>query len=200
MFSDIFLLCITLFVLILNTCSHIFRCFLLSSCSTDLPILTAQHPLFCSFLENIETRSKGYGSPGPANGRSPSSGSQSPTVPPSGASTGSSSPGTPHQPTIPAQVPGLQAPSPSPPPPALAAGMVSPTAELQSPTLTQAQSPEHPGPSPLPPASGPAQAPPPQKRGLISRLFGSAPTPEVTATMPGESDWCFSVLLLRYSK
>ncbi|XP_021462081.2 rab-like protein 6 isoform X2 [Oncorhynchus mykiss] len=138
------------------------------------------------FLENIETRSKGYGSPGPANGRSPSSGSQSPTVPPSGASTGSSSPGTPHQPTIPAQVPGLQAPSPSPspPPPVLAAGMVSPTAELQSPTLRQAQCPEHPGPSPLPPASGPAQAPPPQKRGLISRLFGSAPAPEVTATMP----------------
>uniref|UniRef100_A0A4W5QWG7 RAB, member RAS onco family like 6 n=1 Tax=Hucho hucho TaxID=62062 RepID=A0A4W5QWG7_9TELE len=138
------------------------------------------------FLENIETRSKGYGSPGPADGQSPSSGSQSPTVPPSGASTGSSSPGTPHQPTIPAQVHGLQAPSPSPspPPPALPAGMVSPTAELQSPTLTQAQSPERPGPSPLPPASGPAQAPPPQKRGLISRLFGFAPVPEVTATMP----------------
>ncbi|KAK6313391.1 hypothetical protein J4Q44_G00167380 [Coregonus suidteri] len=138
------------------------------------------------FLENIETRSKGYGSPGPANGQSPSSGSQSPIVPPSGASTGNSSPSTPHQPPIPAQVPGLQAPSPSPspPPPALPAGMVSATAELQSPTLTQAQSPEHPGPSPSPPASAPAQAPPPQKRGLISRLFGSAPAPEVPAAMP----------------
>ncbi|XP_038869646.1 rab-like protein 6 isoform X3 [Salvelinus namaycush] len=134
------------------------------------------------FLENTETRNKGYGSPCPANGQSPSSGSQSPIVPPSGASTGSSSPGTPQQPPIAAQVPGLQSPSPSPspPPPALPAGMVSPTTEPQSPTLTQARSPDHPGPSPSPPA----QAPPPQKRGLISRLFGSAPAPEVPAAMP----------------
>uniref|UniRef100_A0A4W5M0Z8 RAB, member RAS onco family like 6 n=1 Tax=Hucho hucho TaxID=62062 RepID=A0A4W5M0Z8_9TELE len=136
------------------------------------------------FLENTETRNKGYGSPCPANGQSPSSGSQSPIVPPSGASTGSSSPGTPQQPPIAAQVPSLQSPSPSPspPPPALPAGMVSPTAEPQSPTLTQARSPDHPGPSPSPPT--PAQAPPPQKRGLISRLFGSAPAPEVPAAMP----------------
>ncbi|XP_071208654.1 rab-like protein 6 isoform X1 [Salvelinus alpinus] len=134
------------------------------------------------FLENTETRNKGYGSPCPANGQSPSSGSQSPIVPPSGASTGSSSPGTPQQPPIAAQVPSLQSPSPSPspPPPALPAGMVSPTTEPQSPTLTQARSPDHPGPSPSPPA----QAPPPQKRGLISRLFGSAPAPEVPAAMP----------------
>ncbi|KAG5840815.1 hypothetical protein ANANG_G00192650 [Anguilla anguilla] len=54
------------------------------------------------FLEMMEARSKGYGSPGPANGQSPSSGSQSPIVPPSGTSTGSSSPGTP-QPPIPSQ-------------------------------------------------------------------------------------------------
>ncbi|XP_014017190.2 rab-like protein 6 isoform X2 [Salmo salar] len=135
------------------------------------------------FLENTETRNKGYGSPCPTNGQSPSSGSQSPIVPPSGASTGSSSPGTPQQPPIAAQVPSLQSPSPSPspPPPALPAGMVSPTTEPQSPTLTQARSPDHPGPSPSPPA----QAPPPQKRGLISRLFGSAPAPEVPAAMPG---------------
>ncbi|XP_055743444.1 rab-like protein 6 isoform X1 [Salvelinus fontinalis] len=134
------------------------------------------------FLENTETRNKGYGSPCPANGQSPSSGSQSPIVPPSGASTGSSSPGTPQQPPIAAQVPSLQSPSPSPspPPPALPAGMVSPTTEPQSPTLTQARSPDHPGPSPSPTA----QAPPPQKRGLISRLFGSAPAPEVPAAMP----------------
>uniref|UniRef100_A0A3B3CUU7 RAB, member RAS oncogene family-like 6b n=1 Tax=Oryzias melastigma TaxID=30732 RepID=A0A3B3CUU7_ORYME len=52
------------------------------------------------FLENLESRSKGFGSPGPANGQSPSSGSQSPVIPPSGASTGSSSPNTP-QPPIP---------------------------------------------------------------------------------------------------
>ncbi|XP_041691777.1 rab-like protein 6 isoform X2 [Coregonus clupeaformis] len=134
------------------------------------------------FLENMETRNKGYGSPCPANGQSPSSGSQSPIVPPSGASTGSSSPGTPQQPPIPGQVPSLQSPSPSPPPPALPAGMVSPTAEPQSPTLTQAQSPDHTGPSPSPPT--PAQALPPQKRGLISRLFGSAPAPEAPAAMP----------------
>ncbi|XP_031685614.1 rab-like protein 6 isoform X1 [Oncorhynchus kisutch] len=134
------------------------------------------------FLENTETRNKGYGSPCPANGQSPCSGSQSPIVPPSGASTGSSSPGTPQQPPIAAQVPNLQSlsPSPSPPPPALPAGMVSPTTEPQSPTLTQARSPDHLGPSPSPPA----QAPPPQKRGLISRLFGSAPAPEVPAVMP----------------
>uniref|UniRef100_A0A3P9HHH3 RAB, member RAS oncogene family like 6 n=1 Tax=Oryzias latipes TaxID=8090 RepID=A0A3P9HHH3_ORYLA len=55
------------------------------------------------FLENLESRSKGFGSPGPANGQSPSSGSQSPIIPPSGASTGSSSPNTP-QPPVPAQM------------------------------------------------------------------------------------------------
>ena len=129
-------------------------------CSTDLPILTTQHPLFCSFLENTETRNKGYGSPCPANGQSPCSGSQSPIVPPSGASTGSSSPGTPQQPPIAAQVPSLQSlsPSPSPPPPALPAGMVSPTTEPQSPTLTQARSPDHLGPSPSPPCPGTASS------------------------------------------
>uniref|UniRef100_A0A7N8XSD1 RAB, member RAS oncogene family-like 6b n=1 Tax=Mastacembelus armatus TaxID=205130 RepID=A0A7N8XSD1_9TELE len=56
------------------------------------------------FLENLESRSKGFGSPGAANGQSPSSGSQSPIVPPSGTSTGSSSPSTP-QPPIPSQSP-----------------------------------------------------------------------------------------------
>nr|XP_046207156.1 rab-like protein 6 isoform X1 [Oncorhynchus gorbuscha] len=133
------------------------------------------------FLENTETRNKGYGSPCPANGQSPCSGSQSPIVTPSGASTGSSSPGTPQQPPIAAQVPSLQSlsPSPSPPPPALPAGMVSPSTEPQSPTLTQARSPDHLGPSPPPPAQAP-----PQKRGLISRLFGSAPAPEFPAAMP----------------
>ncbi|KAL0979162.1 hypothetical protein UPYG_G00181510 [Umbra pygmaea] len=128
------------------------------------------------FLENMEARSKGYGSPGPTNGQSPSSGSQSPVVPQSGASTGSSSPGTPQQPAIPAHVPGLESPSPSPPP-VLPAGTVPPNAE--SPSLTHAKSPEHSGTSP-----SPVQAPPTQKRGLISRLFGSSPAAEVPAVVP----------------
>uniref|UniRef100_A0A8C2F0H6 RAB, member RAS oncogene family-like 6b n=1 Tax=Cyprinus carpio TaxID=7962 RepID=A0A8C2F0H6_CYPCA len=46
------------------------------------------------FLEMKDSRSKGYSSPGPANGQSPSSGSQSPVVPQSGCSTSSSSPCT----------------------------------------------------------------------------------------------------------
>uniref|UniRef100_I3JW35 RAB, member RAS onco family like 6 n=1 Tax=Oreochromis niloticus TaxID=8128 RepID=I3JW35_ORENI len=111
------------------------------------------------FLENLESRSKGYGSPGPANGQSPSSGSQSPIVPPSGASTGSSSPSTP-QPPIPSQ-PLPQSPSvptTSPPPP------TSPE-HLQSPAAG---------------ASGP------QKRSFISRWFGSSPAIETSASGPEE--------------
>ncbi|CAI5651335.1 unnamed protein product [Oreochromis niloticus] len=130
------------------------------------------------FLENLESRSKGYGSPGPANGQSPSSGSQSPIVPPSGASTGSSSPSTP-QPPIPSQ-PLPQSPSvptTSPPPPTAAAGgAASPTAEVKS----LAQSPEH-LQSPAAGASGP------QKRSFISRWFGSSPAIETSASGPGQS-------------
>ncbi|XP_014971831.2 rab-like protein 6 isoform X2 [Macaca mulatta] len=48
-----------------------------------------------SFLEMMEARSRGHASPLVANGQSPSSGSQSPVVPPGAVSTGSSSPGTP---------------------------------------------------------------------------------------------------------
>lgn len=47
------------------------------------------------FLEMMEARSRGHASPLVANGQSPSSGSQSPVVPPGAVSTGSSSPGTP---------------------------------------------------------------------------------------------------------
>ncbi|NXS89129.1 RABL6 protein, partial [Erpornis zantholeuca] len=47
------------------------------------------------FLEMMEARSQGHTSPLATNGQSPSSGSQSPIVPPSSTSTGSSSPGTP---------------------------------------------------------------------------------------------------------
>ncbi|XP_064210486.1 rab-like protein 6 isoform X2 [Anguilla rostrata] len=131
------------------------------------------------FLEMMEARSKGYGSPGPANGQSPSSGSQSPIVPPSGASTGSSSPGTP-QPPIPSQV--LQSPSPSPsPPPPLAPPVAAapPAAETQPPS----QAPESPAPSPTPPVAAATAAPPP-KRGIISRLFGMGSAPEVPAAKP----------------
>ncbi|XP_028270145.1 rab-like protein 6 isoform X2 [Parambassis ranga] len=125
------------------------------------------------FLENLETRSKGYGSPGPANGQSPSSGSQSPIVPPSGTSTGSSSPSTP-QPPVPSQaLP--QSPSVSTsshPPPTTAVGVaVSPTAEIQPP----AQSPEH-------LQSSAASAP--QKRSFMSRWFGSSPATEPLASAP----------------
>ncbi|XP_039905984.1 rab-like protein 6 isoform X1 [Simochromis diagramma] len=129
------------------------------------------------FLENLESRSKGYGSPGPANGQSPSSGSQSPIVPPSGASTGSSSPSTP-QPPIPSQ-PLPQSPSVSttspPPPTAAAGGAASPAAEVKS----LAQSPEH-LQSPAAGASGP------QKRSFISRWFGSSPATEASASAPEE--------------
>uniref|UniRef100_A0A8C2WU67 RAB, member RAS onco family like 6 n=1 Tax=Cyclopterus lumpus TaxID=8103 RepID=A0A8C2WU67_CYCLU len=105
------------------------------------------------FLENLETRSKGFGSPGPANGQSPDSGSQSPIVPPSGASTGSSSPSTP-QPPVPFQ------------------------ALPQSPSVSAA-SPL----SPPPPAPGGSA---PQKRGFISRWFGSSPAAEAPASAPDE--------------
>ncbi|XP_026042224.1 rab-like protein 6 isoform X2 [Astatotilapia calliptera] len=130
------------------------------------------------FLENLESRSKGYGSPGPANGQSPSSGSQSPIVPPSGASTGSSSPSTP-QPPIPSQPlpqsPSVSTTSPPPPTAAAAGGAASPAAEVKS----LAQSPEH-LQSPAAGASGP------QKRSFISRWFGSSPATEASASAPEE--------------
>lgn len=133
---------------------------------------------FCSFLENLESRSKGYGSPGPANGQSPSSGSQSPIVPPSGASTGSSSPSTP-QPPIPSQVlpqsPSVSASSPPPPSTAVSVA-ASPAVEAKP----SAQSPEHLQSS----AASGASAP--QKRSFISRWFGSSPAAEASASAPGK--------------
>ncbi|XP_061881398.1 rab-like protein 6 isoform X1 [Entelurus aequoreus] len=125
------------------------------------------------FLEHLECRSKGYGSPGPANGQSPSSGSQSPIVPPSGASTGSSSPSTPQPPAPsqpPPQSPSVSAPSAS----ALAAAIgraASPSADVKS----AAQSPEH-----IQSAAAPAAAP--QKRGFMSRWFGSSPAAEASVS------------------
>ncbi|KAM8887281.1 rab-like protein 6 isoform 4-T4 [Spinachia spinachia] len=131
------------------------------------------------FLENLESRSKGFGSPGPANGQSPDSGSQSPIVPPSGASTGSSSPGTP-QPPAPSQAlpqsPTVSPPASSPPPPAPPAvvGTASPPAAESKPP---AQSPEH-----LQAAGGSA----PQKRGFMSRWFGAPPAAEAPASVSDE--------------
>uniref|UniRef100_UPI0037E8A1D4 rab-like protein 6 isoform X2 n=1 Tax=Semicossyphus pulcher TaxID=241346 RepID=UPI0037E8A1D4 len=131
------------------------------------------------FLENLESRSKGYGSPGPANGQSPSSGSQSPIVPPSGASTGSSSPSTP-QPPIPSQIipqsPSVSASSPPPPPSTAVSGAASPIVESKPP----AQSPEHLQSSAASGASGP------QKRSFISRWFGSSPAAETSASAPDD--------------
>uniref|UniRef100_H3AH30 RAB, member RAS onco family like 6 n=1 Tax=Latimeria chalumnae TaxID=7897 RepID=H3AH30_LATCH len=66
------------------------------------------------FLEMMETRNRGYTSPLATNGQSPSSGSQSPVVPPSSASTGSSSPGTPQQPVLQTTPNPVPAPATSP--------------------------------------------------------------------------------------
>ncbi|XP_044218358.1 rab-like protein 6 isoform X2 [Thunnus albacares] len=133
------------------------------------------------FLENLESRSKGYGSPGPANGQSPSSGSQSPIVPPSGASTGSSSPSTP-QPPVPSQVlpqsPSVSASSPPPPTTATVSVAASPTVESKP----SAQSPEHLQSSAAPGAAAAA----PQKRGFISRWFGVSAAADTPACAPEE--------------
>ncbi|XP_068461205.1 rab-like protein 6 isoform X2 [Clinocottus analis] len=130
------------------------------------------------FLENLESRSKGFGSPGPANGQSPDSGSQSPIVPPSGASTGSSSPSTP-QPPVPSpavpQSPSVSVSSP-PPPPAAVSAAVPLAVEWKPP----AQSPEHLQASAAPGGSAS------QKRGFMSRWFGSSPAAEAPASAPDD--------------
>ncbi|MGH0180970.1 UNVERIFIED_CONTAM: hypothetical protein FKN15_005787 [Acipenser sinensis] len=147
------------------------------------------------FLEMMESRSKGYASPVPTNGQSPSSGSQSPIIPPNGASTENSSPGTP-QPLPPTQTL-LTASSPSPPPLAMI-GTAPPAAEIQTaqqaaappPPPAQAQEPSPPVPSlsPTPfPSAAATPVPPPQKRSIISRLFGSSSTPETPTNKPVSS-------------
>lgn len=75
-----------------------------------------------SFLEVMEARSRGHATPLATNGQSPSSGSQSPLVPPSTMSTGSSSPGTPQlalQPPlhVPSACPAPLTPTEAPAPP-----------------------------------------------------------------------------------
>ncbi|XP_016137322.1 rab-like protein 6 isoform X5 [Sinocyclocheilus grahami] len=127
------------------------------------------------FLEMKDSGIKGYSSPGPANGQSPSSGSQSPVVPQSGGSTSSSSPCSPQQPPIPSQTLKAPSPSPSPPPPPLSSTQAPATSPSPSP------SPAHPGPTVSAPAQASASATQTQKRSFISRLFGSAPTQDPPA-------------------
>ncbi|NXS32501.1 RABL6 protein, partial [Pomatostomus ruficeps] len=117
------------------------------------------------FLEMMEARSQGHTSPLATNGQSPSSGSQSPIVPPSSTSTGSSSPGT-----------------PQPPPPLATSCTISPE---PAPSLSPVPAPE--APQPPAPAAAPAAPPPaapPVKRGIIARLFGTSPAAEPAPPQP----------------
>ncbi|KAM6316338.1 rab-like protein 6 isoform 1-T1 [Podargus strigoides] len=119
------------------------------------------------FLEMMEARSRGHTSPLTTNGQSPSSGSQSPVVPPSSTSTGSSSPGT-----------------PQPPQPLSTGSTISPERPPSfSPVpAPEAQQPQAPPPATAPPAP-PAAAPPP-KRSIISRLFGTSPASDPAPPQP----------------
>ncbi|CAO2598285.1 Rab-like protein 6 [Lemmus lemmus] len=109
------------------------------------------------FLEMMEARSRGHASPLAANGQSPSSGSQSPVVPPSAVSTGSSSPSTPQP-----------APQLS-----LTVSSTCPQAPSPVPHLEATPSSVHP--------SAPAPA---QRRSIISRLFGTSPAADVIPSPP----------------
>ncbi|KAF7240998.1 Rab-like protein 6 [Varanus komodoensis] len=115
------------------------------------------------FLEMMEARSRGPAtSPLAANGQSPSSGSQSPVVPP-GNTSGSSSPGTPQPPP---PLPQQSAGHPAAPPESL---LPQPPAPLPEPSAA---------------VSPAAAAPPTQKRSIISRLFGTSPAPEAPPPLP----------------
>ncbi|XP_058549470.1 rab-like protein 6 isoform X3 [Neofelis nebulosa] len=112
------------------------------------------------FLEMMEARSRGHASPLAANGQSPSSGSQSPVVPPSTVSTGSSSPSTPQPaPQLPLQPPSAcpcpPAPVEAPPPPAAPAPRRSIISRLfgTSPAAEVAPS----SPEPAPASEAPAK-------------------------------------------
>ncbi|NWR89556.1 RABL6 protein, partial [Furnarius figulus] len=116
------------------------------------------------FLEMMEARSQGHTSPLTTNGQSPSSGSQSPIVPPSSTSTGSSSPGT-----------------PQPPPPLSTSCTIS---SDPSPSFSPVPVPEAPQPHVPAPAAAPPAAAPPPKRGIIARLFGTSPASEPSPPQP----------------
>ncbi|NXS44871.1 RABL6 protein, partial [Balaeniceps rex] len=119
------------------------------------------------FLEMMEARSRGHTSPLTTNGQSPSSGSQSPIVPPSSTSTGSSSPGTPQ---LPQPLPTSSTISPEPP------RSFSP---VPAPEAQQLHTPPPATASPAPPA-----AVPPLKRSIISRLFGTSPASDPSPPQP----------------
>uniref|UniRef100_G3TSR5 Rab-like protein 6 n=1 Tax=Loxodonta africana TaxID=9785 RepID=G3TSR5_LOXAF len=109
------------------------------------------------FLEMMDARSRGHASPLVANGQSPASGSQSPVVPPGTTSTGSSSPGT---------------PQPAPPPLAIPSTCPTPLSLAAPAPLAEAL---------LPPTPAPA---PPQRRSIISRLFGTSSAAEPAPSPP----------------
>ncbi|MEE6504880.1 hypothetical protein FKM82_005366 [Ascaphus truei] len=116
------------------------------------------------FLEMIETN-KHLASPAATNGQSPTSGSQSPGVLTNSGSPDSSNPGTPLQ--LPPAVPPSPPLTASPPPPAL---------DLSEPLTPSAST----ASSPPPPQA------PQQRRGFMSRLFGSS-TPENVPARAAES-------------
>ncbi|XP_043913991.1 rab-like protein 6 [Protopterus annectens] len=122
------------------------------------------------FLDMMEARSRGCPTPLSSNGQSPSSGSQSPVVPPNSASTGSSSPGVPLQPAQ--SCPPNSTPSPSP--------STSP-APVREPQDTSTPSPS--SVTPAPPVAN-AAAPTTQRRSIISRLFGSSAATENSISQP----------------
>lgn len=127
------------------------------------------------FLEVMETR-KAYGSPAPSNGQSPSSGSQSPVVLPGAASPNNSSPSTP-------QAPPTGHTQSAPPPPASIPHPAAQTSAVHLPqTQTASQTQEPPAAAPMPTAA--LAAAPVQKRGFMSRLFGSS----AAETSPDKSD------------
>ncbi|XP_019909274.3 rab-like protein 6 isoform X3 [Esox lucius] len=152
------------------------------------------------FLEMMEARNKaGYNSPGaPSNGQSPSSGSQSPAVIQSGPSTPGTcpSPCSPQQPPLPAQPLTIsnppsrpaQAPNPNPCPPLPNTASPGGQANPQQPPATQPQPPATQGggaaTAPSPQSPSVTQLLPTQKRGFMSRLFGSA-APETPPNGPG---------------
>ncbi|XP_072529758.1 rab-like protein 6 isoform X2 [Salminus brasiliensis] len=112
------------------------------------------------FIEMMEAR-KAYGSPAPSNSQSPSSGSQSPIVLPGAASPSNSSPSTP------------QAPLPPQPQPHPDSHPVNPPIQSSAPPVPKSHPPLQTVEPPV--AAQTAQAAPSaQKRGFISRLFGSS--------------------------
>ncbi|XP_051953108.1 rab-like protein 6 [Xyrauchen texanus] len=120
------------------------------------------------FLEMMETR-KAYGSLAPSNGQSPSSGSQSPVVLTGAASPSNSSPSTPQAP-LPPQTQSVPTPPPSIPHPPFQ----STTTHIpQTQTLSQTLEVSATAPISATVSAQPA-APLAQKRGFISRLFGSS--------------------------